>query len=176
MSFSDTVLETATSSVFADILFTYNREDLSDFNNKVTIEADIGKADISLTDVKKFYDELADNDVLHFSTRITGKLNDFVSHNLKLRSDRNAVINGDLNFKNAFNQENGFSLDGKLSNLTSDYHHLKGLLPNVLGKTLPTSFEKLGRFTIRGNTYITENLINTTIWTLYIHKKLPLTK
>lgn len=160
MSFNETVLETAASSVLADILFTYNREDLSDFNNKVTIEADVGKADVSLVDVKKYYDELGANDVFHFSTKITGKLNDFVTHNLKLRSDRNVIINGDLNFKNAFNQENGFSLEANLAYLTSDYYYLKGLLPNVLGKTLPTSVEKLGRFILSGTTYITKKLIN----------------
>jgi hypothetical protein len=50
-----------------------------------------------------------------------------------------------------------------MSNVTSDYYHLKGLLPNVLGKTLPTSFEKFGRFTIYGRTYITENVINAQV-------------
>ncbi len=160
MSLQETILETATSSILTDILFTYNREDFSDFNNKVNIEVVIEKGDISLKDIKKFYDELGGNEILHFSTIITGNLNDFVAHNLKLRSDRNAIINGDFNFKNAFNQENGFSLEANISNLTSDYYHLKGLLPNVLGKTLPSSFEKLGRFTIRGKTFITENKIN----------------
>jgi hypothetical protein len=163
MSFQKTVLETATSSILADILFTYDREDFSDFNNKVNIEASVTKGDVSLTDIKKFYNELGDNEVLHFSTRITGKLNNFVAHNLQLKSDRNAIINGDFNFKNVFNQENRFSLEGNISNFTSDYYHLKGLLPNLLGKTLPPSFEKLGRFKLRGKTYITANRIDAQI-------------
>lgn len=163
MNFLNTKLETETSSILTDLIFTYNREYFSDFNNLVNIEADVKKADVSLTDLKKFYNELGTDDVLHFTTKITGKLNNLEVHNLELISDKKAIINGTLNFKNSFNQENGFSLDGNLTNLTSDYNHLKILLPDVLGKTLPSSFEKLGRFRINGKIYLTENLINTQV-------------
>ena len=166
MNFENTVLETKTSSISTNLKFTYKREDFSDFNNKVNIEADVIEAKVSMLDLNKFYNELGTDDVLSFSTKITGKLNNFVTNNLKLTSDKNAVINGDLNFKNSFNQENGFSLEGNLANLTSDYNHLKALLPNVLGKILPSSFKKLGKFTISGQTYITPNLINAQITTL----------
>ncbi len=161
MNFENTILETETSSIFVNLKFTYKREYFSDFNNKVTLKATIEKADVSLLDLKKFYNELGTNDMLHFTTKITGNLNNFITHNLKITSDKNAVINGTFNFKNSFNQENGFSLEGAITNLTSDYYHLKTLLPNVLGKSLPSSFEKFGRFTIDGEVYITENLINS---------------
>lgn len=154
-------IETEVSSILADLLFTYDRADFSDFNNKVNVEADVKSANISLIDLKKFYNELGTNDIIHFSTKITGKLNDFVTHNLKLTSDKKAIVLGSINFKNSFNQENGFSLDGVFENLTSNYSHLKTLLPNVLGKTMPSSFKKLGRFTMSGNLYLTPNLINT---------------
>jgi len=160
MNFLNTHLETEESSIFTDLIFTYKREDFSDFNNLVNLEADVKEAEISLIDLRKFYNELGTEDKIHFSTKISGTLNNFVLHNLKLTSDANAIINGTLNFKNSFNQENGFSLEGNLTNLTSDYYHLKTLLPNVLGKTLPSSFQKFGRFTINGKVYITENLIN----------------
>ena len=160
MKFLNTDLETENSSISTNLIFTYKREDFSDFNNLVNLEADVIEADISLIDLKKFYNELGTEDKIHFSTKITGKLNNFVLHNLKLTSDKNAIINGTLNFKNAFNQENGFLLEGNLTNLTSDYGHLKTLLPNILGKLLPSSFEKFGRFTVNGEVYLTENLIN----------------
>jgi len=160
MSFFNTILETEKSTISADIVFNYNREDFSDFNNKVAIEANVESANVSFLDLQKFYNEFGTEDVLHFSTKITGSLNNFTTHNLQLKTDQNAIINGDLNFKNVFNQENGFSLDAYLTNLTSDYIHLKKLLPNVLGNNLPSTFKKFGRFTLRGNTFITENLIN----------------
>ncbi|GGK56568.1 MULTISPECIES: translocation/assembly module TamB domain-containing protein [Flavobacteriaceae] len=160
MRFKNTSLKTKTSSVLADINFTYNREDFSDFNNLVTINATVQEATVSLLDLKKFYSEFGTDDVLHFSTKINGKLNDFVASDLQLKTDKNALIYGDLNFKNIFNQENGFSMNGDFTNLTSDYNHLKIMLPEVLGNTLPSTFKEIGRFTLSGNTYITPNLID----------------
>ena len=160
MNFFNTTLETENSSIYTNLKFTYDREDFSDFNNLVDIEAEVSKADVSLNDLKNFYNELGTTDVLHFSTKLSGKLNNFVTQDLHLTTDKGAIIKGDLNFKNSFDLENGFSLEGNLSNLTSDYYHLKSLLPNILGKTLPSSFNKFGRFTIKGDLYLTETLIN----------------
>ncbi|MGV8945204.1 MAG: translocation/assembly module TamB domain-containing protein [Lutibacter sp.] len=163
MNFLNTQLETEKSTISADIKFTYDREDFSDFNNKVKLNADVKKADLSLLDLKKFYNELGTDDVLHFSTKISGYLNDFKLENLELNSDRQASIIGNLHFINSLNNENGFSLAADLTKLTSNYNHLKSLLPNLLGKTLPSSFEKLGQFTVSGFTYITEDLIKTDV-------------
>ncbi|WP_457615767.1 translocation/assembly module TamB domain-containing protein [Lutibacter sp.] len=163
MKFLNTTLETATSVVKADINFTYKREYFSDFNNKVHLDAVVDSAAVSLEDLQKFYNKFGSKDKLHFSTKINGTLNNFVLENLRLHSDENAIVNGTLNFKNVFNLENGFVLEGNLTNLTSDYNQLKILLPEVLGNHLPSSFKKLGRFTIVGDTYITEELINAQV-------------
>jgi len=160
MSFKNTELRTKTSQILADIKFTYNREDFSDFNNLVTFNANVKESTIALLDLKSFYSEFGTDDVLHFSTSISGKLNDFVASDLQLTTDKNAIVYGNLNFKNVFNREKGFSMKGDFTNLTSEYHHLKILLPEVLGNTLPPDFEKLGRFTLSGNTYITQKLID----------------
>ena len=61
MSFNNTLLETAESSIEADIIFNYHRDDFSDFNNKVKLNADVQKANISLKDLKNFYDEFSLN-------------------------------------------------------------------------------------------------------------------
>lgn len=161
MNFLNTELVTDKSSMSADLKFSYNREDFSDFTNKVILNAEVKKADLSLLDLKKFYKELGSNDVLHFSTKISGNLNDLKFKNLKLTTDKQAAIIGNLHFKNAFNQENGFSLAADLTKLTSNYDYLKSLLPKILGKNLPSSFQKLGQFTVSGFAYVTEDLINT---------------
>lgn len=163
MNFLNTELVTDKSSMLADISFSYNREDFSDFVNKVNLTADIKNADLSLVDLKKFYSELGSNDVLHFSTKITGNLNDFKTEKLFLKTDQDAEIIGTLHFQNVFNQEEGFSLAANLTRLSSDYDHLKSLLPNILGKQLPSSFKKLGKFSVSGFTYITEDLINADV-------------
>ena len=160
MKFHNTTLKTETSKINAEIEFNYKREDFSDFNNKVNLNAVINNADLSLIDLNKFYNEIGLEDVLHFSGTISGVLNDFNFKTLNLKSDQNAIVNGDLNFKNSFNTENGFEMKGYLSKLTSDYYHLKKMLPNILGNTLPSSFKKLGRFSIAGDTYIAQDKIN----------------
>ncbi|MHB1108084.1 MAG: translocation/assembly module TamB domain-containing protein [Lutibacter sp.] len=163
MNFLNTELVTNNSSLVTDIKFSFNREDFSDFVNKVTIDADVKSADLSLVDLKKFYNELGTNDVLHFSTKITGNLNDFKTDKLVLTTDQDAEIIGTLHFQNVFDQAEGFSLAANLTRLTSDYDHLKALLPNILGKQLPSSFKKLGKFSVSGFTYITEDLINADV-------------
>ncbi|WP_156772391.1 translocation/assembly module TamB domain-containing protein [Urechidicola croceus] len=162
MKLLNTKLNTETSNVSTDIIF-FRNGSFADFNNKVKFEADIQKADVSLLDLNKFYGEFGQNDVLHFKTKLTGTLNDFKINNLQLRSDLNSVILGDLHVKNGFNSEAGFSVNAKLSNLVSDYNHLKNLLPNILEKTLPTSFKELGRFAISGNMFITSSIIDAQI-------------
>jgi hypothetical protein len=164
MLFDNLVLETPNSGLNGRWEFQYNRDDFSDFLNKVTINAKIDKASVSLIDLKNFYNELGTDDVLHFSTAIKGTLNNLTLENLQLNSNQQAIINGTILFKNAFKSENGFSMQANLSNLTSNYNHLKLLLPNMLGKTLPSEFQKLGRFTISGSTYITQNEIDAKLF------------
>jgi len=160
MLFENTTLETTNSSIVANIVFNYKLKGLADFNNKVTIDANFINADVSLIDLHKFYNELGENDKIHFTTKLNGTLNDFTLNNLKLVSNRNSTINGSFHFKNAVNNDHDFSLNARIYNLSSNYQNLKQLLPNILGKTLPTTFEKLGRFTIAGQTYITNESVD----------------
>ena len=160
MVFNKTILKTETSIIDGTIVFNYAEGDLSDFNNKVNIEAVLNQSSASLTDLNKFYDEFGKNDIINFKTIMSGTLNDFKLNQLKLRSNRNSVINGEFHFKNVVNTENGFSLNANINNLSSNYQNLKQLLPNILGKTLPSSFDRFGRFSITGNSYITKEMVD----------------
>jgi len=159
MLFNKTVITTSSSKIETDMVFDYIKGDLSNFNNKVKIKATITKAEISLKDIHLFYNELGQTDKIYFTTKFNGTLNNFKLNRLRLKSRQNSIIQGNLHFINAIDREKGFSLNANLTNLTSEYKQLKNLLPNLLGKTLPSSFEMLGRFTIKGNTFITtENI------------------
>ncbi len=160
MLFKATHLKTKSSTIKMDMTFNYNKGDLSDFNNKVQIEAKITKADVSLTDLYHFYDELGKNNVIHFTTTLKGTLNNFYLKNLKLISDNNSVINGNLHFINAINRENGFALKSNLTNLSSNYDNLVALLPNLLGKKLPKKFKMFGQFKLKGKSFITTKKID----------------
>ncbi len=159
MEFYNTNLQTESSNVYADIKLSYARSELADFNNKVRIDGDFRRSKIVIQDLEKYYDELSGNDALTFSGKIKGKLNNFKAQNFKLKSDNGVIIDGDMEFVNAVNSENGFQFEGDIKSLTATYDDLKEVLPNVLGSTLPSEFKRLGQFTIKGFTTVTENSI-----------------
>ena len=163
MHFKNTTLKTKTSKVEANIDFIYKIEDLADFNNKVNVIATFNKSRISIPDLKKYYNELSGNDVVRFSGNVKGKLNNFSLNKLLLTSERGIKINGNLDFVNAVNYERGFIFKGNFKNLTTTYDELKNILPNVLGKTLPTEFRKFGTFNIKGNVHLTPEKITATL-------------
>jgi len=163
MIYKDTYLKTPYSELQGDILMTYDKTGLSDFLNKVKIEADFPKASISLKDARYYYSELGTADILHFSTKMVGTLNDFTTKNLKLHSDQKSKIRGDIHFINSFDLPKGFEVIADITHLESDYNHLKILLPNILGKTLPSSFKRFGHFTMSGHSHITTQFIKATL-------------
>ncbi len=160
MNFKNTFLKTKTSQLQTNMVFNYKETGLKDFNNNVKIIAEVTKADISLKDLHHFYNELGTKDVIHFTTTLDGVLNDFVLKKLQLKSDNNSIINGNIHFLNAINREKGFALDSDIKKLVSDYDNLVSLLPNLLGKTLPTNFKMFGKFNLKGKSYITTKKVD----------------
>lgn len=159
MKFYNTTLQTSNSDIRADIELNYQRKDLANFNDKVIIKGDFEKSVIFIQDLKNYYDELSGNDLLIFSGEFRGALNNFSVNDFKLKSDNGVVIIGDLKFINAVNTEKGFQFDGNINDLEATYQNLKEVLPNVLGETLPTEFQRLGKFHIQGFTSVSENSI-----------------
>ena len=155
MSFDATRLETEKSNLIANVLFTYVREDLSNFNDKVQITADFKESSAHVLDVQKFYKELNGSDLISFSGKMKGKLNNFNLDNFNLLTDKGIVLDGDLDFKNAVNTKRGFVFNGDFKNFTASYKELKKLLPNVVGKSLPSEFIKFGNFNVTGNLKVT---------------------
>ncbi|MCF6351009.1 MAG: translocation/assembly module TamB [Flavobacteriaceae bacterium] len=160
MLFKNTLLKTKSSTIKLDMIFNYKKGDLSDFNNKVQIDATIKKATISSLDIQGFYKELGKTDKFYFTTKFNGTLNNFKLKNVKLVSAKNSVLNGSFHFVNVFNTKRSFSLQSNILNLTSDYEQLTSLLPNVLGKTLPTNFKMFGKFKLKGQSHITKENID----------------
>lgn len=149
MQFYNTILQTENSIINADILLKYNKDDLSDFNGKVLIDADIKNTDLALVDLKKIYGEFGKNDKFHLSTHMTGTLNDFFLHDIDLVSNRNSSLKGTIEMKDIFDK-NKFYINANLDNISSSYNQLNSLLPNLLGKKLPVSLKKFGRFNSSG--------------------------
>jgi hypothetical protein len=161
MVFDKLNIKTKNSSLKGNLTFKYNREDFKDFENKVRVEAYFNDANIALDELNVFYDEFGVNQRARFTTEASGTLNNLNLTNLRLNTSTRTKIYGNINFKNLLNsEENNFAMNGNFSNLTSNYKDLKRLLPNVLGASIPTIFDKLGDFTINGTTNIAPSKIN----------------
>lgn len=163
MNFKNTHLKTANSDIQGTVVFNYKREDLADFNNKVMIDGVFSKSTISFADLNKFYNEFGRNTTATFTTNFKGVLNDFVLEDFNMVSNRKSLIDSDLHFKNVIDRDKDFSLDARIYELSSNYQNLKKLLPNLLGKTLPSSFNKFGQFDLAGRSFITEDMVDAKI-------------
>ena len=163
MHFNNTKLETENSSLIGDLLFTYKSGGLADFSDAVKIKANFKESKLKILDLKKFYKELNGEDVVSFSGNLNGKLNDFDIEKLLLSSVKGIYLNGDLSFKNAVNSERGFIFNADLKNLTATDKELRDILPNVLGKILPSELDKFGQFNIQGKVQLTPALMSASV-------------
>jgi hypothetical protein len=154
---------TKNSQFKGDVILKYDRKDFTDFNNKVIFDINTEKATIASNDIRYFYKEIGENQLFDISGKIDGTLNDLTAKNLVLKDNKNSEIIGDVNFKNLFQKQGkgDFYMKGTFDKVSSNYDDLTALLPNVLGKKLPSSLSKLGQFNLRGKAEITTKSIDT---------------
>ena len=164
MLFNNTTLETNNNSnIQADIEFTYKRKDFVSFVDKVKVTSKFKKSSVSVMDLNKLYGEIGGTDMLFFTGKMNGVLNNFSLNNVNLYSKNGIRIVGDMGFVNALNTSRGFVFDADLDKVSAEYNQLKSILPNVLGKTLPTDFKKLGRFNMSGLVKVTPEQMDATL-------------
>lgn len=157
-------LLTKESYLKGDVILNYNRDnqDFSDFNNRVKFDVKIDSATLATNDIRYFYKELDKNQKFSLKSTIRGTLNDFYVTNMDLKDNKFSTIKGNVNFKNLFPRSPGtFYMKGKFKRISSNYTDLTKLLPNVLGKKLPTSLHKLGQFNFAGTVEVTQQYLNT---------------
>jgi hypothetical protein len=152
-------INTLLSELSGNLIFDYDRDDFADFENKVKLSGSFQSSKVAFDEINLLYDEFGEGRVAFFNTEISGVLNELNFNNLNLVST-DSRIKGELYFKNLFNSSKPFYMEGDFSDLSSNYGDLKDLLPNILGKTLPSSFAKLGQFTIKGKSIITQTMID----------------
>lgn len=156
-------VRTPESYLKGQVILKYSRDnhDFSDFNNKVKFDVAIDSATLSTNDIRYFYKELDKNQKFYLNSKITGTMNNFYATNMYLRDQKNSIIKGDVNFKNLFPRApGGFYMKGDFDKISSNYNDLTKLLPNILGKKLPTSLQKLGQFHFVGTAEVTQKSID----------------
>ncbi|WP_417887479.1 translocation/assembly module TamB domain-containing protein [Zunongwangia sp.] len=161
MQLKDLEIITPYSKIFADLDFDYERGDFADFFNKVRIKANFKNTEVATKDLHVFYDAFGQNQILNFSTKLVGTLNDFNIKDLEFSGLDRSRIDGDLRVQGCFSSEkNSFRLDGNLANFTTNYYDLVNFLPSLLRKPLPKELIDFGNVSINGTTTITANSVD----------------
>ena len=102
------------------------------------------------------------NQTFDLKAKIHGTLNNLKFNNLHLKDNNKTEIIGDVLFKNLAQKQNqgNFYMKGNFKKVASSYQNLITLLPNILGKKLPTSLKKIGQFNLIGKTEISSKTID----------------
>ena len=162
MRLDSLLINTPGSYLKGNLVFDYEREDFADFFNRVRLTADFDDSSVSFDEINVLYDQFGRGKKVNFSSKLSGVLNDLNTEQLFLQSD-NTGIRGNFNFKNLFTKSEPFIMEADMKNVSSSYYELRALMPNILGKSLPSSFERLGQFTIRGDATVTESSIRAKV-------------
>ncbi|GLB51768.1 DUF490 domain-containing protein [Neptunitalea chrysea] len=155
-------IRTDKSSVKGSLFFDYKIEDFLDFLNLVHVSGELKDSNIHLDDINLFYNEFGKNKVVRASSSISGTLNNLKTTGLNASYD-NSIIKGDYTFTNLFESDKPFIIEGTIDQIASDYHELTGLLPNLLGQRLPSTFTRFGKFSINGKATVAENYLTTDV-------------
>ena len=158
MRFDALNIKTKGSHLKGAVVFDYDRKDFANFLDKVKVSATFTNSELDFSELNYFYDEFG-NKKATFSTKIEGVLNDFTTKDFNFKSPSTRII-GDIRYKNLFNSDRPFYMKGDFDRLSSNYYQLRTFLPSILGKTLPSSFQKFGQFNIVGITEVTEKEID----------------
>jgi len=155
-------LKTKESNIVGSVILKYDRKDFADFNNKVIFDINTISATIASNDIRYFYNEIGKDKLFSLKGKIGGTLNDLTAKNLHLVEYNKSEIIGDVNFKNLFAKQGkgAFYMKGSFDKVASSYDELIELLPNVLGKKLPSTLKKIGNFNLQGTAEITTKTID----------------
>ena len=157
----DLQIETPYSEIDSDIRFDITNG-FTGFINKVPVEAVFRPSTISTNDLQPFYDKFGKDQEIKFSTSLDGILNNFQLSDLKMTGLDRTRLEGNLQIKNSLStEEDEFSLDGAVTNLSTNYYDLVNLLPGLLQDKLPKELIDLGNVQFEGDILLTENSLVT---------------
>jgi hypothetical protein len=153
-------LETQSSIIKGDIELSYDEENgLANFEDKVTINANLQNTIISTNDLNSFYNEFGTNQEIAIDGLIQGTLNNFEAKNINFRTGATRLL-GTYYFENLLD-EKPFKISSRNHNIATNYYDLNRFMPRVLSD-LPQELKSLGNFSFNGSTTLTDTKLITT--------------
>ena len=165
MNLVDMQMQTPGSLINADLYFNYELSDFKDFENLVQVNAVFRESVLSSNDLKAFYDGFGDDQILNFSTKLSGTLNDFDLEDFALQGLDRTEIYGDFKIKGSFMKEpDTFSMDGSFSDFNTNYYDMVNFLPGPLLGKLPENLRDFGNVNLKGSTYVTNSSLDADVY------------
>ncbi|MEZ4875181.1 MAG: translocation/assembly module TamB domain-containing protein [Flavobacteriaceae bacterium] len=158
LSLEDMRLITANSTLQGDVLLEYENG-MADFNNQVTITAQLNDSFVSTNDLNQLYPEFGENINLQVQGDVKGTLNNFTFTN-GVVTYGNSSFRGDFSFKNLLNEE-PYHMKASRHSITTNYFDLRRLMPTVIGESLPVELKDFGTLTLRGDTELIDDFLST---------------
>ena len=162
MSFDQLEIKSEHSTLFGQLQFDYDRKDFKDFLEKVKVSGFFKNSTIDLEELNVFYSEFGTTLKADLNTTFSGTLNDLQLESIDLTSTDNTSVVGKIKFKNVFKDTSGnFEMDAYFDQIASSNSNLKAVLPRILGGSLSSDFDALGRFDMRGTAKISNSELKT---------------
>lgn len=158
---NELTINTAGSILKGDLKLNYDRKDFADFIKKVEWDFNITDANLSTNELRKFYNEIVENDKVLITGHMKGPLNDFKVENLVATTLNDITIDGEMHFQNLIENEEDFFIEGDFKSLEVSNTDLKKFLPNILGNTLPNELNQLGTVKASGYASVNANTVVT---------------
>ncbi|WP_445384769.1 translocation/assembly module TamB domain-containing protein [Robiginitalea sp. IMCC44478] len=162
MRFDSLSIRTPESRLEGSLLFDYEREDFAAFTDKVQVTARFVDSEVALDEINKLYPKFGAGKKVQLNTSAKGTLNALILEDLFLVTD-NTGIRGNFNFDNLFKRDGDFRMEASIRDITTSYYQLRGLMPELLGNSLPAALQKLGQFTVRGESVVTTSSVNAQV-------------
>lgn len=150
LTFDELMLQTPESDIQGFVDLDFAKNGMSDFENDVTITANLVNSKIGSNDLNTFYNGFGPNQSMILDVELKGNLNDFSAKNVHLQSSTTDVW-GDFNFKNLLDQSKVMSIVGINHIISTNYYDLRRFMPEVFGNSLPVEMRNLRNFTLKGN-------------------------
>lgn len=159
MNFDNFRLKTANSLIEGQIHFSFDGT-MTDFENRVQIDAKFDEASVSSTDLHYYYDKFGVGQTLNFNGLMKGTLNDFDLIDFRVNAMQHTQMYGRARFQNVFGNKR-FRFDGDFYALETNYTDLIRFLPGILKNTLPEDLKRLGVIHLNGQVSSTKSMVST---------------
>lgn len=172
LSLQDLRLTTNYSKIESDVSFTYSSlNDFRDFVNDVRFDIQMKPSVVHSRDLAYFIDPSVYKFAYPVSMQgnIYGRVRSFNSKNLKIRTGKYSVFEGNFSM-NGLPDINQTFISGKVERLVTDYNEVLTFYPKL---PLPPNISKLGRLFFRGkfdgfvNDFVTQGYLESELGSIY---------